>query len=590
MQQHSDDQMMQNAGKEGLRKTAGVARGVLGKAGKVAGKLVVMGIKKLLILIAPVLGAIVGALLVAFFLYATFFLLPRFITEQIKAGNTPLPKSITRTFQGDGGPKDYQAIFSYGFSDMEFFFEDDLALYKKYVALTENIDPELMVHIAETALRECQRRMTIQDLKFYEEFCKPPAVLAGNIIRDSMDDIRNQASRYRLSWGLLAAVDRITGDPSLHGENTPIGNRNPLPEVRYAALKPHFKTWEYKKEEYENSKMVHEKRQELDSETGEVIGNYWVWVTHHNKNDIHRVLLKEVDTFENYFYLEWDIFSVYINKETVRVTDARTGSVVFSAHPGTPSNQVPPKFLEHYNRMKEAIRAEERINHETGEPYQKNLWWRATYAELKTFHKTGENMRRFMEVVGEYGISSDLEVEFVLRLAQSFDPQFYFDRAEVFHAGDARLITTVRHYIGEAGYLFWPVPGHVRISSPFGNRMHPILKQWRFHSGVDVPAPRGTPVLSAMNGIVIFSGTMGAYGRTIIVDHGEVKTLYAHLHRLEVHRGQKVRGGELIGRVGSTGRATGNHLHFELRALQNGREVFLDPVLFFEKTTESDFD
>ncbi len=105
-----------------------------------------------------------------------------------------------------------------------------------------------------------------------------------------------------------------------------------------------------------------------------------------------------------------------------------------------------------------------------------------------------------------------------------------------------------------------------RISSKFGNRFHPIDKKSKFHSGVDIAAPRGTPISAAADGIVRFSGRRGGYGNMVIIEHADgSKTRYGHAQRLMVKEGQKVFAGDQIATVGSTGKATGPHLHFEIR-------------------------
>ena len=105
-----------------------------------------------------------------------------------------------------------------------------------------------------------------------------------------------------------------------------------------------------------------------------------------------------------------------------------------------------------------------------------------------------------------------------------------------------------------------------RITSGFSMRFHPILKEWKRHEGVDYGAPTGTPVHVVGDGIVAFAGQQNGYGNVIQVQHSDNRmTVYAHLSRIDVKRGEHVAQGEHIGDVGMTGWATGPHLHFEFR-------------------------
>jgi len=118
--------------------------------------------------------------------------------------------------------------------------------------------------------------------------------------------------------------------------------------------------------------------------------------------------------------------------------------------------------------------------------------------------------------------------------------------------------------------IIWPVKG--KISSPFGNRYHPILKVWKLHTGIDIAVPRGTSVKAAYSGTVIVSKSLSGYGNTVIIDHGGgVSTLYAHNDAMLVKVGQKVNQGDVISKCGMTGMTTGPHVHFEVRV--NGTPV-----------------
>nr|WP_284615855.1 M23 family metallopeptidase [Rubrivivax pictus] len=105
-----------------------------------------------------------------------------------------------------------------------------------------------------------------------------------------------------------------------------------------------------------------------------------------------------------------------------------------------------------------------------------------------------------------------------------------------------------------------------RITSGFAMRLHPIMQTWRAHNGVDYGAPSGTPVRTVGDGVVDFAGWQNGYGNVVQVKHGGDKTtVYAHLSKLEVRKGQRVEQGQRVGLVGATGWATGPHLHFEFR-------------------------
>lgn len=118
----------------------------------------------------------------------------------------------------------------------------------------------------------------------------------------------------------------------------------------------------------------------------------------------------------------------------------------------------------------------------------------------------------------------------------------------------------------DGGMFAWPAPSYTRISDDYGYRIHPILKTQQFHNGVDMAAPGGSPILAAYNGTVVaaaYSSTMGNY---VMIDHGDnLYTIYMHASALYVSQGAEVVKGQKIAAVGTTGRSTGNHLHFSVR-------------------------
>jgi murein DD-endopeptidase MepM/ murein hydrolase activator NlpD len=127
----------------------------------------------------------------------------------------------------------------------------------------------------------------------------------------------------------------------------------------------------------------------------------------------------------------------------------------------------------------------------------------------------------------------------------------------------------------------WPVEG--RVGSGFGVRLDPFNGEGAFHSGIDIDAPMGTPVRAAADGDVAAAGMANGYGREIVLDHGhDLSTLYGHLSAIAVLPGQHVTRGQVIGYVGQSGRATGPHLHYEVRV----HNVPVNPHKYLRETYE----
>ncbi len=129
---------------------------------------------------------------------------------------------------------------------------------------------------------------------------------------------------------------------------------------------------------------------------------------------------------------------------------------------------------------------------------------------------------------------------------------------------DRKRLSVMRTYDG--GTFTFPLASYTRVSDPYGWRIHPILKVKQFHNGIDLAAPKGTAIYAAYNGVVVaaaYSPTMGNY---VMIDHGDnLYTIYMHASTLKVQANAVVSKGDTIALVGSTGRSTGNHLHFSVR-------------------------
>lgn len=156
-----------------------------------------------------------------------------------------------------------------------------------------------------------------------------------------------------------------------------------------------------------------------------------------------------------------------------------------------------------------------------------------------------------------------------------------------------QLLATDKENMATAIPAIWPIDKRALRSNigSYGGRVHPIYRRYIKHEGIDLPARLGSPVYATGNGVVkmIDAGYRSrGYGRQILIDHGfGYKTRYAHLSQIDVQPGQKVTRGEQIGRVGSTGASTGEHLHYEVIHMGNT----VDPINYFRKDMDpSDFE
>jgi murein DD-endopeptidase MepM/ murein hydrolase activator NlpD len=172
------------------------------------------------------------------------------------------------------------------------------------------------------------------------------------------------------------------------------------------------------------------------------------------------------------------------------------------------------------------------------------------------------------EVSVAYGIKHMLEGPADISAEGKIEPTFAESLADYnfLRSGNSLALqsATARRLRMASQPSIWPVEG--RLMGAFGSRIDPFSGEGAFHTGVDISSPEGTPVHVTADGVVTFAQTEGGYGRLVIVDHGGgVKTYYAHLSRFSVTTGQEVRRGAVVGAVGSSGRVTAPHLHYEVR-------------------------
>jgi murein DD-endopeptidase MepM/ murein hydrolase activator NlpD len=186
-------------------------------------------------------------------------------------------------------------------------------------------------------------------------------------------------------------------------------------------------------------------------------------------------------------------------------------------------------------------------------------------AELETSQGVQENLRAALQdqialIEDELDEMERQEVELarVIRHAQA---EIAAERARK-AAEEARNAAPKLEQRSPAGFI---MPSGGWITSGFGTRRHPILGTVRNHAGVDFSGATGNPVWTVQSGVVITAGTLGGYGKTVIVDHGGYTTLYAHMSKIRVSVGDSIAQGTRVGDIGSTGLSTGPHLHFEVR-------------------------
>lgn len=209
--------------------------------------------------------------------------------------------------------------------------------------------------------------------------------------------------------------------------------------------------------------------------------------------------------------------------------------------------------VEYVSLCKEQLEIEEELLHETKEAAQTEQ--AALEALIKD--KQQEILAYEADISQKEKVIAEYEAEIAEQTA-------IIQELEAAVAADRESLWGERVYNG--GMFCWPAPSYTRISDDYGYRTHPILNVQQFHTGVDMAAPGGTPILAAYDGVVVQAAYNASMGNYVMIDHGSgLYTIYMHAKKLMVSAGDEVSRGQQIATVGSTGRSTGNHLHFSVR-------------------------
>ncbi len=454
-------------------------------------------IRRMVLWLLPYLLPPLVVVLIFFFVYSALFLIPKYIIRDVQASGKNQHGKVV-------------AIFTTGDRD-DWKLADDQKTYQMYKELDHNwlgqfTDQETLdnsrVHRYEgSAARE---DATVKEIwgRFYEKDSGIPAE-------------RSQVKQHSVSWALLAAVDRVLGDPVITGQP----GRRPDPDGHFEKLQPGLK--------WQDFELYYRCTRSEPSGPGD--GGRTAQRTMVYRHTIR--LLAEVRSYEA------------------------------------------EKNTYHW----EARRYHKKDPHSGFEE-------EAIYPVFKNFVQQGPYFRKLRSLLAEHQLVKETDLELVINLAMNYDKEFKYNTGLISgNITELLLDTENMAYSGTGpqGNYQWPTGPYTTVTSGYGWRWHPVLGGLRFHKGIDIAVPGGSPVLSAWDGTVILTGWVEGYGKTVIINHGRYRTLYAHLMSCDVHPGQEVRKGDQIGRADSTGLSTGNHLHFEIRT-GAGETDYQDPLVVYQ--------
>ena len=235
--------------------------------------------------------------------------------------------------------------------------------------------------------------------------------------------------------------------------------------------------------------------------------------------------------------------------------------------------QYDNKVIDDLTALQERVAAD-RAELEEAQAEQEEAKAQQLAAQEELKGQEAEVDKLIAEINAQEDVLEEMEAE-LNKAAKELDAQI--------KAKEKEYAAQIANVPSESGYL-WPLSGSYNVlSSLFGPRLHPVTHKPGNHSGIDIPAPAGTKIYAAKSGVVIHAakgtGSSWSYGNYVIVSHSDgTSTLYAHMEKRNVSKGQVVKQGDVVGYVGTTGRSTGNHLHFEVRVGSTRK----DPVNYFK--------
>jgi len=427
----------------------------------------------------------------------------------------------------------------------------------------------------------------------------------------------DQASAYKLSWALLGSVDRMIGDPMVADKKKI--KRKPDPIHMYELMGPRF-YWKdttvtvttcskvgCSTKEYQTKLITsvnqYDRLVEISYSTvSETFGNPPNTTTV-TKEAISNVAITPF-TFTRLQYLLVD-YDLNKNDDRMAIEIAKRYDPEFVAFAegddfftdtGYVSADIPPEFIPIYK--------------EAGQKY--GIPWNILAAIHFIESGFGQNMNessagaigqmQFLPSTWEaYGIDADGD-----GIADPYNPKdAIFSAANYLSANKKANGGDIKKAIWLYNHADWyvekvlkyaelfgrPVPvngtvglpmkkGTYTITSRFGNRRDPFTQVVKFHDGIDLAAPEGTPIYTPMDGVVIHAGEINGFGNAVVIDHGNgYTTLYGHIRDggIKVDKDEEVKAGEFIAEVGSTGRSSGNHLHFQVKR----KGSLIDPETMF---------